>query len=51
MAKGDDEALGALIAIGALLAAIWLGSKKKCSFCGEDNDRLASNCKRCGGKI
>ena len=51
MAKSDGDAVGALIAIGALLAVIWLGSGKKCPMCGEGNDKLASNCKKCGCKI
>lgn len=49
----SDEAksIGVIVAIGALLAALWFGSKKRCPNCGEENDRLATNCKRCGAKI
>ena len=51
MARGDGNALVAIVAIGALLAAIWLGSKKRCHICGTENDRTATNCGKCGWKI
>ncbi len=49
--SNNDEGVAAIIAIGALLAALWLGSKKKCPFCQAENDRLATTCKNCGGRI
>ena len=52
MTKNDEEnATAVIIAIGAILGAIWLGSKKRCPYCQEENERLATNCKRCGGII
>lgn len=51
MAKNNDDAKITIIALGALLAAIWLGSKKRCPHCGEENDRLAANCRQCGQRI
>ncbi len=51
MAKNDGSAVGLIIAIGAILGAIWLGSKKKCPYCQGENDRLATICEHCGRRI
>ena len=51
MARSDDDAIVAIVAIGALLAALWLGSKKKCPYCQTENDKATTNCRNCGANI
>lgn len=51
MGKEEGSVIGLIAAIGLLLAAVWLGSKKRCRKCGEENDGNATCCKKCGGAL
>ena len=51
MADDRGGAIAVIIALGLILGAIWLGSKKKCPRCGKENDGIATECKYCRAKL
>lgn len=48
----DEKTLGAIIlGIAGLIALIALTGKKKCHYCGGENEKSATICKYCGHRI
>ncbi len=53
MAKDDDGAFAAAIILGVigLIALLSRTNKKKCGYCGGENEKTDIICKYCGQRI